>query len=143
MRPWLFDTISTDQTIQALLGGSLESVLERIVPRQSQQNINLVKPFIIFGLGNNTNENLSEDPDHIANRQFFTVWVHDEGGDYQKIDDIIEALKALLVGKSSSAYNISNIYWLETSQEFDNDTYETLFRYVRFQAIISKGAPLT
>jgi len=32
------------------------------------------------------------------------------------------------------------IRYLETSAEFSNQTYNTIFRYIRFQAIIAKGA---
>jgi hypothetical protein len=31
------------------------------------------------------------------------------------------------------------VHWLETSQEFSDQTFGTIFRYLRLQAVISKG----
>lgn len=138
MRAWLYDTLTSDVELQALMGGPV-GILERVVPRQSQMTSNIEKPYLIYGLGTNTNEDLAEDGDHEAHRQFFQVWIHDEGGDYGLIDDIVELVKRALVNKTSPAHRVSMVRWLETSSEFYNETYDTLFRYVRFQAIISKG----
>jgi len=115
-------------------------MLNRIVPRYSQTTINLPKPFLIYGLGNATNEDLAEDTDHVAFRQFFEVWVHDEGGDFDLIDDIVFEVKKALTGENDPSSMLTNVRWLETSGEFHNDTYNTNFRYIRFQGIISKGA---
>ncbi len=115
-------------------------MLTRIVPRYSQTTINLPKPFLIYGLGNATNEDLAEDTDHVAFRQFFEVWVHDEGGDFDLIDDIVFEVKKALTGENDPDSMLTHIRWLETSGEFHNDTYNTNFRYIRFQGIISKGA---
>lgn len=141
MRVWLYDTLTQYMPIQDALGGPT-SVLERIMPRSSRTNINVPKPFMIYGLGNNTNEDLGEESDHEAHRQFFQIWIHDEGGDYSLIDSLIVDTKNALRGQSSPAHNVMAVHWLETSGEFNNETYNTLFRYVRFQAIIGKGALL-
>lgn len=142
MRAWLYDTLTTDPDLEGLLGGNdpESGILKRVVPRESQSTINLPKPFLVYGLGNATNENLGEDTDHEAWRQFSQIWVHDEGGDYNLIDDIVELIRQAFHGKGSPAHQIITTRWLETSQEFSNETYGTLFRYLRFQHIIAKGA---
>lgn len=142
MRAWLFDIISTNADIMAKLNYTAPEARERVMPRRSQSNINIVKPFIVYGLGNATNEDLAEAQDHTAYRQFLQIWIHDEGGSYIQIDEIIEILKKILIGQHSATSNVTTIRWLETSQEFSNETDNTIFRYVRFQAIISKGAPV-
>ena len=116
-----------------------EQLTGRVVPRESQDTINLPKPFLVYGLGNSTNEDLAEDGDHEAYRQFFQVWVHDEGGSFDLIDDTIEVVKRRLHLASHAPSKVTLVRWLENSAEFSNETYNTVFRYMRFQAIISKG----
>lgn len=139
MRVWLYDTLTQYEPLHEYMGGP-SGILERVVPRESQRTINLPKPFMVYGLGNNTNEDLAEDSDHEAYRQFSQVWIHDEGGDYNLIDDMVELVKKALHGKGSPVHGIITTRWLEVSQEFGNETYNTIFRYVRFQHTIGRGA---
>lgn len=145
MRPLLYDLLTTDPDLQSELGGG-EGILTRVVPRRSQENILVERPFLIFGLGNATSEVLadstSDDPaDKDAYRQFFQIWVHDDSESFSRIDDIIEMVIRRLVGVSSPAYKVITISFLETSSEFNNDTYNTLFRYIRFQAVKTRERP--
>ena len=140
MRAWLFDRLTTDEALQTKLGADLAELQQRVRPREASETINIPKPYLIYGMGNNTNEDLAEDRDHEAHRQFFQIWIHDEGGDYSVIDEIVEIVKDRLQNASDAASKVTMVRWLETSGEFANETYNTLFRYVRFQAIISKGA---
>lgn len=143
MRAWLYDHLTLDPIIQGFLGGTLLSAQSRIFPRESMLSVNAEKPYLVYGLGNDSNEDLSEDPGHEAHRQFFQIWIHDEGGSYDVIDDMIPVIKASLQNASDPASNVTTVRWLETSQEFSNETLNTIFRYIRFQAIISKGVLIT
>lgn len=140
MRAWLYDRLTTDPDLQGELGGA-DAALTRIMPRRSQTTINVDRPFLIYGLGNETNEQLADSTadDAEAARQFFQVWVHDEGESFVLIDDLVEMVKRRLIGANAPAFDIVTIAWLETSQEFNNETYGTNFRYIRFQAILAKG----
>jgi len=144
MRIWLYDTLVADAPLRTLLGVELidtATMMKRIKPRQSETSIppNEDIPFLVIGLGNETNEGLAEADDHITERQFFSIWIHDRGGDYTLIDQIIDRVKKIFREAFSVEYQVTMVTYLETSQEFENQTYNTLFRYVRFQAIISKG----
>lgn len=139
MRAWLYDRLTTDTTLRDSLGG-VEGIKTRVIPRQSQGNIIIKKPFLMYGLGNATSLQLSDSTanDSLAERQFFQVWIHDEGGSYENIDSLyIPAVKARLVGQSPPGY--ITVGYLETSQEFSNETYNTIFRYLRFEAIKGKA----
>lgn len=140
MRAWLYDTLVGDEVLQGHLGGPAET-LDRVMPRQSQDNVLAARPFLIYGLGNSTDEQLGDSTadDVEAERQFFQVWVHDAGGDYNLIDEIVEDVKRALIGKSHPPSKVLTIRYLETSQEFSNETYDTNFRYIRFQAIKARG----
>lgn len=143
MRAFLYDLLTMDEALQEDLGGA-EEILDRVVPRRSQGDILVPRPFLIFGLGTQSDERLIDSTanDGEASRQFFQVWVHDEGGSYVLIDQIVEKVKARLVGASDPASKVMTISYLETSQEFSNETYNTNFRYIRFQAILGKaGTP--
>lgn len=135
MRVWLYDTLIAAPTVEEL-------VEDRVFPRESFDSSVVKKPFLVYGLGNDTNEHLSDEDDHEAHRQFFQIWIHDEGGDYSVIDDGVQAVKDLMKGASSKEFSITTVRWLETSQEFSDQTMNTIFRYIRFQAIISRGATL-
>ncbi len=143
MRPWIYDRLIADTDLQSDLGG-VEGIKTRVMPRRSQETIVGPRPFIIFGLGNDTNERINDDTatgedDVKAHRQFWQVWIHDDNDSYAKIDDLVETVKRLFQGASSPPHDVTTTLWLETSQEFSNQTYNTLFRYIRFQSIISKG----
>lgn len=141
MRTWLYDRFISDAELQSMLGG-VEAIKTRVLPRRSQTNtVDAQRPFLMYGLGNNTNEALSDSTanDVEAHRQFLQIWIHDEdSGSYSLVDDFIPVIKRILVGASSPENRIMTIAWLETSQEFHNETYNTLFRYLRFQAILGK-----
>lgn len=139
MRTWLYDRLTTDASLQADLGGVV-GIRDRVMPRRSQTFVPLEKPFMIYGLGNSTDEELSDSTsrDKRAERQFFQVWVHDVDGTYLAIDNIIPKVIARLHGASHPPSRVLTTRYLETSQEFGNETYGTIFRYIRFQAIITQ-----
>ena len=139
MRVWLYDILHNAPALQGYYN-NLPLVNLDVFPRESLHDTVQRKPFIVYGLGNDTNEQLSEDKNHKAHRQFFQIWIHDDGGDYTRIDDLVEIVVNLLQGQAAPSYDITNVHWLETRQEFSDQTFNTLFRYIRFQAIISKGA---
>lgn len=138
MRAWLHDTLCDHEPLRLQMGiAGVEEMRTRVMPRRSEETINVAKPFLIYGLGNATSEQLSDATaqDKNAERQFFQVWIHDEGGDFGLIDEIVPTIIDLLRGASSPADKVVTIEYLETSGEFNNETYNTNFRYIRFQAI--------
>lgn len=141
MRVWLYDKLTSHQPLLDFVDDPDDpEMLPRVYPRESFDSSVVQKPFLVYGLGNDTNEGLAEDDDHEAHRQFFQIWLHDEGGDYSVIDAMIPVVKKLLINASSKEHNVMGVRWLETSQEFSDNTMNTIFRYIRFQAIIGKGA---
>lgn len=143
MRAWLYDLLTTDPDLQEVLGG-VEGIKDRVIPRRSEDNVNIPTPYLIYGLGNSTNEQLNDstadDEDVEAERQFFQIWIHDAGGSYIDIDDLVGRVKKRVSGARNPASKVVTVRYLETSQEFSNETYNTIFRYLRFQAIIAQGS---
>ena len=143
MHAWLYDTLITSEDLQLDLGGE-EGIAGRVLPRRSQTDISVPRPFLVYGMGNATNEQLGDSTanDVSAERQFFQVWIHDEGGGYDLINSIIPEVIRRLDGGSHVPSRIIVVTYLETSGEFSNETYNTLFRYIRFQAIRAQGKAL-
>lgn len=130
MRAWLHAKIvqvmearfpgeGEDRTHQ---GGSLDSSLTP-------------KPYFVVIMGNDTAVALGEDELSDIHRQYFMVYLHDEPGDYSRIDDIVEELKAALHNASDAATGVIRVEFLEVSRDLDDETLNTILRYVRFQAI--------
>lgn len=131
-RTWLYGQLSTIPLPY--------TAHERVFAKKSMSSAKEDHPYVVFKLGNDTNEELAETVD--AHRQYFQVWVHDytdtKVGDYGRIDDIIRELKARFSGAGSSLDGIITTRYLETSQDLDDNTLGTVFKYIRFQFIMKE-----
>lgn len=130
MREWLYQTLSTDVDLQAFLA-------DRMFQGESMRTSQVEEPFLVYTIGNATDEQLSEEPNS-PERQFFQIYIHDRGGDYTRIDDIVKLVKAKLRGRSDQTAGIITIIYLETSRDLDDSTLGTILRYIRFVAIKEK-----
>jgi hypothetical protein len=131
VRTWLYGLLSNDQDLFDLVG-------DRIFAKKSLKSSVELHPYIVYKIGNDTSEDLAED--QTAHRQFFQVWVHDysdaDTADYMRIDEVVAAVKRALFLASSAEYNVLGVTFLETSQDLNDETLGTVFRYLRFQAIV-------
>jgi len=88
-------------------------------------------------MGNDTDMRLAEY-DVAPHTQFFQVYVHDEPADYDRIDDMVKLVIAAFKYVESSAVNrIITTRYLETSRDLDDAILNTIFRYIRFQFVMS------
>lgn len=110
----------------------------RVFQGESLQNSTQVKPFLVYRLGNDTSEQLSEEDVH-PHRQFFLVYVHDVPYDYQKVDEGCSLVIRAFRGWTSAADNIMQVRYLETSRDLYDSVLDTVYRYVRFQLILGGG----
>lgn len=131
MRDWIFGQLKTDPQLQEFhrgrvaASGSLLSTPE--------------KPFFTYRLGNQTDENLADEQEATGpRRQFFQVDIHDEPSDYTRIDAMVNRTISLLGGQVVPVHHILHVRYLETSRDLDDPTYESIFRYIRFQAVLAQ-----
>lgn len=128
-RTWLYGKLTSTPQV----GG-------RVFAKKTMTSSIEQHPYMVFKLGNNTNEELAETVD--ASRQFIQIFVHDysdkDVADYTKIDEIIASLKTSLVNQSSSEDGILTVIYLETSQDLNDDTLNTVMKYVRFQLVMKE-----
>ena len=129
MRQFVYDRLSDDVAIAAVVD-------DRVKQGESMIIAELTVPFLVYRIGNETSEQFSEDPLE-PHRVFFQVYIHDRGGDYTRIDDLVPLVIAALKGGPYPEYKILRVNYLETSRDLDDAEMGTIMRYVRFQAVRS------
>lgn len=134
MRTWLYSTLTTDPALATLLGVDLAGLVDRVFQGESLDTRLIPRPYLVYTLGNKTDETLSEED--TAARQFFTLFIHDEPFDFTRVDFIVNRVKALLSMSQVKSSGIITVRHLETSRDLDDSTLGTILRYVRFQAIM-------
>lgn len=109
----------------------------RVFAKKTMTSADEEHPFIVYKLGVDSSENMSEDTE--ISRQYIQVWVHDvdsdDHADYMRIDTIIADIKKAFFLASSADDGIWTISFIETSQDFNDATLNTLFKYARFYMI--------
>jgi hypothetical protein len=74
----------------------------------------------------------------VVTRRDVTIWVHDEPGDYGRIDSIILRLRQLLpelVGQSNGLGHLMAVEWINDSEDLADDGHGTIARTVSFLLI--------
>lgn len=133
-RQFVYRLLTTTPAITDLVGGSGNP---RVFAKKSMTSSIEAHPYIVYKLGYSTDRGiLAEDAETVEN-QFIQIWVHDyadvTSGDYTKIDLIISAIKATFKNAASLEDGVSGTTYLETSQDLNDDTLNTVFKYVRIQ----------
>ena len=129
MRQFIIDSLKASTGVTDLVGN-------RIYQGEALTASELTRPFLIYRVGNETTESISEDA-QTPHRVYFQVYVHDNPADYTKIDTLCQEVRQALVGGPYPDYKILRVAYMETSRDLDDDTMRTIFRYLRFQAIRS------
>ena len=135
IRTWLYATLTDPNDA---LGRSL--IADRVFPKKSMKSAVEEHPYIVYKLGNKTDEGLAEESS--AHRQYIQIWVHDysdtDVADYNQIDSVLSWLKGLLDNAGSPADHVLMVQYLETSQDLNDETLSTVFKYMRFVAILGE-----
>ena len=133
LRTWLYGKLTdpADTELQALIG-------TRVFAKKSMRSSVEEHPYLIYKMGNDTTLDFSEE--FAPHTQFFHIFVEDyadvETADYMKIDSIIRLLKSRLDQAVAPSEGVIRINYLETSQDLDDNTLQTVFKYIRFSAIV-------
>lgn len=129
-REFVYNVMANRAALTALVG-------DRIFQQGALLTGQTIKPYLVYTMGNNTDEGMS-DPDSLQpTRQFFQVYIHDEVGDYTRIDSIVKELKLAFMAAETTG-DVCGVTYLETSRDLDDNTLETIMRYMRFQLAKSR-----
>lgn len=131
-RTWVRNTLGSSAPLIDLIP------IDRMFQGESLLTANIDKPFLVFRMGNRTNEDLSEDMPEVG-RQFMSIYLHDVPADYSRIDKLELAVLHALNLASSAADNIITARYLETSRDLDDQALSTIYRYLRFQLVTGQG----
>lgn len=139
IKPWVYDTLTNPDNLALY-----EAFAKRVFALESLTSAVVSGfPYLMYGLGVETPEDLAEDDDHIAERLQFRVWIHDQrtakGGSYTKVNEGIPLVKAALKNGSNTAANITLVRYLGASEELSDEALKTVYRYLDFEAVIGKG----
>lgn len=130
VRTWVYQQLTTFPGLVALID-------DRTYAKKSMTSAMEQHPYIVYKLGHRADEGLSEDGS-IA-RQFIQVFVHDysdgEVADYMGIDEVLAQVKAALHLGESAEDGVIMAKYLETSQDLNDETLNTVMKYARFQLI--------
>lgn len=131
LRGIIFRALMDDPEIAAEVG-------DRIVQRGSWDQDGIpaptVLPYIVYDLSNEG----SYGPSAMrATRRFFTVRVHDQLGDYFRIDQILQRVKVVLQDVDQQ-HELMQIRFIEKSQDLFDDLLDHLVRYSRFHATLTE-----
>ena len=93
------------------------------------------RPFLIYAFGIQRGEPRWDRP----RRLDLTVYVHDDVGDYLRIDSTMDKVDEALLSAPSSADGSGFIScdFLERSGDFQDDQLNTFYRFTRYQVVSS------
>lgn len=134
-RVWLYSKLTTFPGLVNLIGGASDP---RVFVKKAMTSNVEDHPFLVYKLGYKANEDLSEHvPGGDVYRQFAQIYVHDytdtETGDYTRIDLVISQIKLAIHGQGSSEHGVITAKVIEVSQDLNDETLNTIFKYVRVQ----------
>lgn len=134
-RQWVYQTLCASQALTEIVPPS------SILPGQSAMTAQIQRPFLVLKFGTDSDEQQFDDPD-IAfrpHRQFLEVWCHDARPSYVQVDQVLSLVKdALRTDQTSTDAHIMAVKFLETSDDMDDHTMDTVVRYSRYQLIQSQ-----
>jgi hypothetical protein len=116
-RSWLYDVLSSNGGITALVGDRIYSQLET-PPEQ--------KPFLVF--------RITGDVVDVGPLTDVTVWVHDQPGSYVRIDQILALVRNVLEGPVPESGAIA-AQWTGNSGDLADPDRRTVMRYSTFRLV--------
>ncbi len=140
VRTWVYGRLTSYAPLIALIGVGSPRVFAKKTMTSNKED----HPFIVYKLGYSANEDIAENmPDgKVVARQFLQVWVHDYSdtvtGDYMRIDNVLKQIRAALHMGSSVADGVIHCKYIETSQDLNDETLNTVVKYARFQITVEE-----
>lgn len=92
-----------------------------------------VRPFIVINVGQDVPE-LNDGDAPAWSKRSASIWVHDDPGSYDRIDDIIVAIRTALVGQVAQPGAIA-ITWDGDSDQLADDMMGTIVRNTNYQLV--------
>lgn len=91
------------------------------------------KPFLVILIGA-TNVDLNDGGAPLATSQEAVIWVHDEPGSYDLIDECLPLVREALIGQVAEDTGIACV-WQGDSGELADDSYGTIVRNSNYRLV--------
>lgn len=135
LKTWLYDTLTTDTEL-------VTAFKKQAYPLESLTSANVKSfPYLMYGLGLDTAENLAEEDDNIS-RQIVRIWVHDErtakSVSWTRVNEGIALLKSKLKNSRSAPDGLILLRYIFTSEELSDEATKTVYRYIDFEAVMGE-----
>lgn len=125
MRQWLHETLTADATLMALLQGGVHAA-------RGFDSVPATKPFLVHR-GSTDTPDIMDGNVAVASTRYWWVWVHDDPGDYTRIDDVLDRVRIVLQGaRGGSQSGIVVARWIDSSDDLFDDQMGTVCRYDRY-----------
>lgn len=125
LREWVYSRLTGYSPLVALNG-------DRVWLATALESIPSTKPFIIYRVGLSTSSLRGDGLTRVLSSPI-QVFIHDDPGDYARIDQMLRMARVMLEGGSSSEHGIISCDWIEDSEDLRDDEFHTNLRWGRFQ----------
>lgn len=128
LRERVYNLLDVPTLTDIALGGVLEGRSFEVTPQ--------LRPFIIYAFGVQRAEPRWRGP----RRQDLVVYVHDDVGDYLRIDSTLDLVDGILTSAPSTADGSGFIQcdFVERSQDFQDNELNTFYKFARYQVVSSQ-----
>jgi hypothetical protein len=131
VRAFIHTKLKTNGPLNAVIAG-------RVFQQGSILTAQQAKPFIAHHFGNETDEGMYDPDSFQPSRQFLTIYMHTDQGDYGPLDDLKPLIRMALMDRAGRPANLIWVNYLETSADMQDDTLQTYMRYMRFQLAMAR-----
>lgn len=129
MRELVYQTIANDTQLHAL-GLTVDAVSSGDVDSPAE------RPYVVLRWGETT-PGVDKDTRRVNSRNL-VVWIHDQPGDYTRIDQILKRIRTVLIGlyaAQTSTGWLTGVDWTTDSSDLSDDVTGTIARTSAYQVI--------
>lgn len=133
LRKKVYQLMVTDPVLQELSAPNELAVFQRSGNEQSEPP--KTRPFVIYNLGITT----PSGPSALrAHNRYVQVWVHDDPGDYHRIDQMLARIKEVFEAAPQEA-EFYELRLVNDSPDLNDTGLDTIVKFAVFQAALSPG----
>lgn len=132
MRVIAYDAFRTTPAIVAIVGDRIKAASS--VDKQMKRPLIALRAHTDFPVGGHSGRSFGR-------REYLQVWVHDNPGDYLRIDEVLRLCRNALEAVPHSD-DFLEAKWIETGVDLRDDRMESITRYSRFQFTFARRETL-
>lgn len=124
-RVWLYSRMQSDAALAVEVG-------DRIYSTTSLDNAPHIKPFIMYRQTSDL-PGIRGNDKNVTKTANYMILVHDDPGDYMRIDRILHHLERIFDDVEDQSEGIIRATWYESSDDWRDDDMGTIMKYARVE----------